>query len=131
MATVRAFGALGITLLLAACQGIHASRSDAEDNVNFVIPLGSQVVLRQDLTLSAPRSAVYFQRGQMLSFHEVNEFLPYCLLQSRTPVPSNVIHAGEFRVRAVMREFLFSHLPATAYRLAAGQSFNPTYVLAT
>ncbi|MFQ5936864.1 MAG: hypothetical protein ACE5LB_10695 [Acidiferrobacterales bacterium] len=116
---------------LSACQSLHLQGRQGEDSPNFQIPAGSKLVLHQDLAIPAPVGATYLQHGRAGAFHEINEFVPYCLLEQRpSEGTTKTVRAGEFVIATVRQEFRFAGAGARQL-VAAGQSFQPTHVVAT
>lgn len=96
-------------VLLAGCQPAYLS--DGQPNPNspyFEIPVESKFVLHQTLTVPAYSRNVFFQRGQVLLFYYVNEFMDYCALTvyAKRKVPQT-IKPDTFVVTKVYREYLY------------------------
>ena len=96
-------------VLLVSCQPAYLK--DGRPNENspyFEIPVESTFVLHQTLTVPAYARNVFFQRGQVLPFYYVNEFIDYCALTlyAQKQVPQT-IKPDTFVVTKVHREYLY------------------------
>jgi hypothetical protein len=69
-----------LILWLAGCQGSLVQIEGDENSRDFRIPVDSKLVLQQDLWVPARSDRLYFQKGKVLLFQNVNEYLPYCAL---------------------------------------------------
>lgn len=97
------------TVLLVSCQPAYLK--DGRPNENspyFEIPVESRFVLHQTLTVPAYARNVFFQRGRVLPFYYVNEFMDYCALTvyAQKQVPQT-IKPDTFVVTKVYREYLY------------------------
>jgi hypothetical protein len=122
-------------MLLVSCQPAYLKDGRPnEDSPYFEVPVDSKLVLNQTLTVPAYARNVFFQRGQVLPFYYVNEFIDYCALTvyAQKQVPQT-IKPDTFVVTKVYREYLYqlaqaSLMVAQAFQDDDGESW---YVLAT
>lgn len=122
-------------VLLVSCQPAYLK--DGRPNENspyFEIPVDSKVVLHQTLTVPAYTRNVFFQRGQVLLFYYVNEFIDYCALTvyAKKQVPQTV-KPDTFVVTKVYREYLYDLADASVVLAQAFQDDDGEtwHVLAT
>lgn len=64
-----------VLLLLSACGSDHVKD---ENSAFYSVPVGSQLVLNQDVTIDADQVAIYVQNGQLLSYDDVDKYQPNC-----------------------------------------------------
>lgn len=121
--------------LLVSCQPAYLK--DGRPNENspyFEVPVGSKFVLHRTLTIPAYTRNVFFQRGSVLPFYHVNEFVDYCALTvyAQKQVPQT-IRPDTFVITRVYREYLYqladaSVVVAQAFQDKDGETWH---VLAT
>ena len=88
--------------LLSGCQG-RFIKYDPDEKER--IPVGSMLVLKQDVTIPAHKASIEIQGGQTRSWHDVDQYYTYCSLEIRKPSDSGVtIKAGKFRIIRIRRE---------------------------
>lgn len=74
---MRRFALFTAFALLAACQ---TTPVDFEDSPSAVIPAGSRLVLRQDISVPAGRASLFIQGGRVVSYSEINVYRAHCRL---------------------------------------------------
>jgi hypothetical protein len=94
--------------VLAACQPAFINGVPNEASPYFTVPLDSKLVLRQALTVPAGEGSVYFQRGRVVRWSEVNVYGTYCSLKLSTKSSApQTISPDELVVRRVSEERRF------------------------
>jgi hypothetical protein len=80
-----------------------------ENSRDFRIPVDSKLVLQQELLVPARIDRLYLQKGKVLLFQNVNEYLPYCALSlyAKKDVTHTIV-PDEFIVRKMYRQYLFN-----------------------
>lgn len=103
-------------MMLVACQPAYRDGRPNPDSPYFRIPGGSELVIHAPLEVSARSDRVYFQDGQVMPWHEVNRYQPYCALTLAyaEPAPGRIA-SGTFTVLESNIRFLF-HLAAATPR---------------
>ncbi len=66
------------TGLIAGLSACSQNAVKDENSVFYAVPVGSLVVLNQDVTIAGDQVAVYVQNGQLMSDTEVNKYYPNC-----------------------------------------------------
>ena len=66
---------IGLIAGLSACS--HNAVKD-ENSEFYAVPVGSLLVLIQDVTIAGDQVAVYVQNGELMQYNEVNFYLPNC-----------------------------------------------------
>jgi hypothetical protein len=99
---MRIIALLPLCLLLAACQ----TTGPLDENSPFhVLPSGSRLVLKQELTIPANSAHVTLQGGRVVSDNDVNQYHPNCRLEVHdvrdTP---QTVTADEFVVRRARQD---------------------------
>ena len=99
---MRIIALLPLCLLLSACQ----TTGPLDENSPFhVLPSGSRLVLKQDLTIPARSAHVTLQGGRVMSDNDVNQYHPNCRLEVQdVRDTTQTVTADEFVVRRVRQE---------------------------
>lgn len=66
---------LVVVVLLGACQ---TSYQGNEDSPYFKVPVGSTLILNNDITIPPYKAGVYIQGGQIMPLSQVNKYYPHC-----------------------------------------------------
>jgi hypothetical protein len=98
-----------LTVVLTACQSAYLADGRPNENSTLLeVPVGSRVVLKQELIVPAYQQDVFLQKGKAYDFSTVNKWLPYCAFslyaQAKKP---KVMAPDTFVVRKVSRQLLF------------------------
>jgi len=72
---------VGLMLSVSACS-INDIKD--EDSVFYAVPVGSTLVLNQQLNIRGDQVAVYLQNGELMQYDEVNFYLPNCKFEIYT-----------------------------------------------
>jgi hypothetical protein len=113
------------TVTLVACQPAFINGVPNEASPYFTVPVDSKLVLRQAVTAPAGEANIYFQRGRVARWNEVNIYGAYCVLKLavKRDVPQT-INPDEFIVRNVSQERRFylgyAPLPPSIHVAALG-----------
>lgn len=114
---------LVMTMMLIACQPAYRDGRPNPDSPYFRVPGGSQLVVTAPLAVPARSDRVYFQDGQVMPWHEVNRYRPYCALTLAYAEPSpGAVAPGTFTVLESHIRFLFHLAAATPRPLPARRS---------
>ncbi|GMQ89893.1 MAG: hypothetical protein BMS9Abin10_0228 [Gammaproteobacteria bacterium] len=111
-------GLVAVFVFLAGCQTYYDRFVDGnERSPYFEVAVDSKLVLKDRLTIPANTDRVYFQNGRIYTAQDTNEYLAYCMLQTRTRKDTpQTIEPDEFVVRKVYQQ--------TIYQLASGESLR-------
>lgn len=105
-------------VLLAACQ---SAPLDLEDSPSAVIPAGSRLILRQDVSVPAGRASLLIQGGRVVSYAELNVYQAHCRLEvSRVQDTAQAVPADEFTITKVL--YTERPMPGAAAALLAGRA---------
>src|SRR4030065_2927260 len=75
---MRIIALLPLCLLLSACQ----TAGPLDENSPFhLLPSGSRLVLKQELTIPAHSAGVLLQGGRVVSDKDLNQYHPHCRLE--------------------------------------------------
>ena len=97
---------LFIVLMLSGCQ----SGPYPESSSYFRIPTGSQLIVKQALTIRANTASVYLQDGKAVTHSQIDQYNAHCWFLSWKVVEQNqVIKPGQFIVTGVreLEEFVY------------------------
>ena len=99
---MRIIALLPLCLLLVACQ----TTGPLDENSPFhVLPSGSRLVLKQELTIPARSAHVTLQGGRVMSDNDVNQYHPNCRLEVQdVRDTTQTVTADEFVVRRARQE---------------------------
>lgn len=99
---MRITALLPLCLLLAACQ----TTGPLDENSPFhVLPSGSRLVLKQELTIPAHSAGVLLQGGRVVSSKDVNQYHPHCRLEVHdVRETTQTVTPDEFVVRRVRQD---------------------------
>jgi len=116
---------LPLCLLLTACQ---TTGPLDENSPSHLLPSGSRLVLKQELTIPAHSVSILLQGGHEVSNRDLERYQPHCRLEIQDMREiAQVVTADEFVVRRAFRDTKSSArtgLMKTALRYAAE---GPTY----
>ena len=89
-------------VLLSGCQGLWQGYEDLPE---YRLPVGSTLVLLEDVSIPANSASIYLQGGRILPFGGVDLYHPHCKFELRTlrPAPQRV-DADTFVIVKVRRE---------------------------
>ena len=99
---------LAAGLLLAGCQPAYVDGEPNPESPYYSPPTGSVLEIRQPLDVPARSDRVYFQRGDTMPWHEVNQYSAYCALrlENKASEPRRIA-PGTYTVREVSTQHLF------------------------
>lgn len=96
---MRRNAVLLFSLLLVACQS--AGPVD-EDSRFHVLPIGSRLILNQDITIPAHTAGVHIQGGRIVNGKVLNQYHPHCRLEVHdVREVAQTVTADEFLVHRV------------------------------
>lgn len=89
--------------LLNACQ--TTSYDGKEDSPYYLVPVGSELALHQDIEIPPHRVGVYLQDGQIKPLSQINRYYPHCKFEVLTirDIPQSV-HADTFTIEKAVQE---------------------------
>ena len=117
---------LGVFIfLLNACQTTRYEGN--EDSPYYLVPVGSGLILSQDIEIPPHRVGVYLQDGQIKPLSQINRYYPHCKFEvlKIKDIPQTV-HADTFMIEKVVQE-ITDMVDAGGIRLAGislGIGFN-------
>ncbi len=104
-----------LVLFLTACTSVAVHGQPDEMSPEFMVPVGSTLVLNQPLQVPAWQDQVYFQDGQTMSWRGVNIYMPHCTLKLTTKKETpQTIQADTFVVKRSYTELFFMQVQAPA-----------------
>jgi len=93
---------LPLFLILGACQTTGPLN---ENTPSHVLPSGSRLVLKQELTIPAHSAGVILQGGRVVSLKDVNQYNPHCRLEvNDVRETTQTVTADEFLVQRAHQE---------------------------
>jgi hypothetical protein len=104
-------------LLLSLCACADLAPKD-EDSPYYAVPIGSRLILHQDLTIPPDSARVYLQYGKVVKAPRSSD--PFCRFEVNDVLPAaQTLKADEFVVRKTQRDRLniSSRSPVTAAAL--------------
>ncbi len=106
---MRLVALLPLYLLLGACQ----TTGPLDENSPFhVLPAGSRLTLKQELTIPAHSAGVKLQGGRVVSDKDVNQYHPHCRLEVQdVRDTTQTVMADEFVVRRARQESQMVAIP--------------------
>ena len=97
-----------VLLLLSACQ----TRDYPITSPYYRIPLGSQLVLHQDITIPANRARVLIQNGRIQERRDIDQYYPFCEFEILTLKDTDqVIKADTFNIHKLDKRMETSSQP--------------------
>lgn len=107
---MRIIALLPLCLLLSACQ---TTGPLDEKSPYYILPSGSRLLLKQELTIPAHSAGVLLQGGRVVSGKEVNQYHPHCRLEvNDVRETTQFVAADEFLVRRAHQEDQMVATPA-------------------
>ena len=96
-----------VVTFLTACQTMAYEGN--EDSPYYKVPIGSKLILHQDIEIPPHLAGIYLQGGKILPLAQVNQYYPHCKFEvfklKDTPQP---IKADEFSIKKVVQEMTHS-----------------------
>lgn len=80
----RLSGLLLLVTVMASVTACEPGNIKNEDSVFYAVPVGSSLVLNQDVTIPGEQVAIYVQAGKILSYAAVNKYQPNCKFEIYT-----------------------------------------------
>ncbi len=100
---MRRMAILTVVIFLAACQ--TASYEGNEGSPYYKVPIGSKLILRQDIVIPPHAAGIYLQGGKIAPLAQVNQYYPHCKFEvlklKDTP---QTIQPDEFSIKKVVQE---------------------------
>ncbi len=121
-----------ILIGLASCAGkdITGNNIKDEDSVFYSVPVGSSLVLNQDLIIAGDQVAVYVQNGTLMLYRELDKYRPNCKFEVyKISEQPRTVHADTFEIIKVEDDIESSSLRARV-QLAALDSVSSNRYLA-
>ncbi len=117
---------LVLPMFLAACQSAGIGSQPDENSTDYLVPVGTALVLQQPLQVPAWQDQVYFQEGRIKHWGGVNAYLPYCTLKlSAKKDTERRIQRDTFMVNKSYTELFFKEVrapePPSGIQLTAAQ----------
>lgn len=99
-------------LVIAVLAGCSSHDVKDEDSVYYAVPVGSTLVLHQQVNIRGDQVAVYVQNGELMQYDEVNFYLPNCKFQIYTMSEQpRTVQADTFEIIKVEDDIESSSLP--------------------
>jgi hypothetical protein len=104
-----------LLLLLSACQTTYEA---SENSPYYEVPVGSTLVLNQDVIIPPNKAGIYIQGGLILPLAQVNQYYPHCKFEvQKLRDSSQTVTADTFAIVKVVKEITDS-VDAGRIRLA-------------
>jgi len=71
-----------VLVVLSACSSVYETKD--ENSYYYAVPVGSSIVLNQEVTISGDQVATYVQNGELMSYDAVNKYYPNCKFEIYT-----------------------------------------------
>ena len=81
MCTVKRAAIVSVLIVLSACS---VYQTDDEGSTYYAVPVGSRIVLNQEVTIAGDQVATYAQNGELMSYGAVNKYYPNCKFEIYT-----------------------------------------------
>lgn len=102
-------------LIISACQPMIVAD---EDSVYYRVPLGSTLLLNQQLSIPPNKARIFIQYGQLMSYKAIDKYQPHCEFEINTLKQSiQYIEPDQFEIyrvgtdyRDVSLQFLYASL---------------------
>lgn len=93
---------LAVVVLLCGCQ---TSYQGNEDSPYYKVPVGSTLILNNDITIPPYKAGVYIQGGQILPLSQVNKYYPHCKFEVlKIREAPQTVKADTFVIKKVVQE---------------------------
>ena len=99
-------------------------------NAPWYVPTGSTVTINQPITIPSESASVKIQSGKPMSFQDINQYAPYCVLEvhKRMDTPQEV-KPGQFTVtKNVQRDYYTSVAPQIVASVGSSSSGPIHYI---
>jgi len=99
---MRCFMLLAAALLLSACQ---TSYEGNEDSPYYRVPVGSKLILRQEVTIPPHLAGIFLQYGQIKPLSQINQYYPHCKFEVwKLRDAPQAVKPDEFTITKVTQE---------------------------
>ena len=110
--------AVSVVLVLAGCA---ANDVKDEDSTFYSVPVGSTLVLNQQVDIRGDQVAVYVQNGELMQYGEVNFYLPNCKFEIYTmSEQQRTVNPDRFEIVKVVDDIESSALQKSTQLAASG-----------
>ncbi len=108
---MRLIGGLVVAMIISACAGGVSSVS----SLNFNIPVGTQIIVKQSIRILPESGRVYIQGGKVVALQERDQYEYYCwFLSWKVNETEQIIMPDTFIVSNVRHtDFYVQHFPET------------------
>jgi hypothetical protein len=108
-------------LALSACS---VNETKDEDSYFYSVPVGSSIVLNQELTISGEQVAIFVQNGELMSYDAVNKYQPNCKFEIYTMSEQpRVVVVDTFEITKVVDEVESSSLHTRTQLAMRGNTY--------
>ena len=106
-------------LVIVFLAGCTVNDTKDEDSVFYAVPVGSVLVLNQQVDIRGDQVAVYLQNGELMQYREVNFYMPNCKFEIYTmSEQARTVSQDRFEIVKVVDDIESSALQKST-RLAA------------
>lgn len=89
-------------VFLAGCQSVYEKD---EDSAYYLVPVGSKLILHQELTIPAGKAGVYIQDGKVIPKSNYRQYYPHCRFELLTVKQTEQsVKPDEFIIHKVNRD---------------------------
>jgi len=100
---------LSLITLISACQSAYLDGVPSEHSPYYQVPVDSKLILNRTIAVKPARSTVYFQRGRIMPWYDIDLYGAYCaLVLERKRDVEQTIKPAEFNVHEVSNENFFT-----------------------
>ena len=117
---------ISFLLVLSACASTRESNGvKDESSVFYAVPVGSLLVLNQDLTIPENQVAIYVQGGEIMRYKEVNKYLPNCKFEVyKISEQARIVKADTFTISKVVDDIESSSWQSNVQLAAVNESIT-------
>jgi len=112
-----------MSLLLVACAQPGVPRFESP---YYRVPLGSQLILHQPLTMPANLARIFIQNGKVVTRRDIDQYYPYCEFEILTlKEVDQVIQPDRFKIHKLSKQMDTSRQAVMYASLLASEVENP------
>lgn len=111
-----------VLVVLSACSSVYETKD--ENSYYYAVPVGSSIVLNQEVTISGDQVATYVQNGELMSYDAVNKYYPNCKFEIYTmSEQSRTVEPDAFEIIKVVDEIESSSIKKSIQLAVRGNAY--------